>query len=191
MDHALWIASVPGQFIEQFQRVRGIFGYAQAHTNQAFGGLFKGTVAGQPFGFGAAAPPPRVANGPYWLGFDIMRGIAINATDEAFVTGLTNAAAFPTTPGAFDTTYNGSSDAFVARFNSAGTALVYSTFLGGSADDFGRDIAVNAASEAFVTGFTTPAVAAFPTTVGAYDTSHNGGYDAFITRLSDAGTALV
>ncbi len=126
-------------------------------------------------------------------GWDFGSGIAVNAANEAFVTGWTgdDTTDFPTTVGAFDTGHNGSDDAFVTRLSSTGTALVYSTFLGGSGEDAGLGIAVNAANEAFVTGGTVDAATDFPTTVGAFDTGHNGGVDVFATRLNSPGTALV
>src|SRR5204863_2078625 len=90
-------------------------------------------------------------------GNDLARGIALNAANEAFVTGETanGTPPFPTTAGAFDTIHNaGVTDAFVLRLTASGSGLVYSTFLGGQGDDVGRGIAVDAADEAFVTGNT-------------------------------------
>ena len=68
--------------------------------------------------------------------------IAVDGSGRAYVTGLTNSADFPTTPGAFDTTFNGGSDAFVTKLNASGSALAYSTFLGGTNVDEGLGIAV-------------------------------------------------
>lgn len=121
-------------------------------------------------------------------------GIAVDATGNAYVTGNTASADFPTTPGAFDTSYSGNQDVFVTKVNAAGSALVYSTFLGGGAlnfvgNDEGLGIAVNLAGNAFVTGLTRSSQ--FPTTVGAFDTSINGDLDAFVTKVNPAGSALV
>ena len=71
-----------------------------------------------------------------------------------YVTGRTfNAVTnFPTTPGAFDPTHNGDVDAFVTKLNPAGSALVYSTFLGGSGDDSGSGIAVDGSGNAHLDG---------------------------------------
>ena len=123
------------------------------------------------------------------------RDIAVDAAGNAYVTGSTQQLIFPidfpTTVGAFDTTHNGSHDAFVTKLNPAGTALVYSTFLGGSNDDHGRGIAVDSSGSAYVTGIT--GSPNFPTTVGAFDTTLNalGTFDVFVTKLNPSGSALV
>jgi hypothetical protein len=123
------------------------------------------------------------------------RDIAVDAAGNAYVTGSTQQLIFPidfpTTVGAFDTTHNGSHDAFITKLNPAGTALVYSTFLGGSNDDHGRGIAVDASGSAYVTGIT--GSPNFPTTVGAFDTTLNalGTFDAFVTKLNPSGSAIV
>ncbi|HEX2191574.1 MAG TPA: SBBP repeat-containing protein, partial [Acidimicrobiales bacterium] len=98
---------------------------------------------------------------------DLGTAVAVDANGAAFVTGITASADFPTTPGAFDTTHNGGNDAFVAKLDPAGTSLVYSTYLGGTGHDSGRDIALDASGGAHVTGDT--GSADFPTTAGAFD----------------------
>jgi len=123
-------------------------------------------------------------------GGDTGDGIAVDASGSAYVTGFTSSADFPTTTGAFDTALGESSDAFVTKLNASGSALVYSTFLGGTDRDNGEDIAVDASGNAYVTGdtFSTD----FPTTTGAFDTTFNGGIvDAFVTKLNASGSALV
>jgi len=102
------------------------------------------------------------------------QAIAVDASGRAYVTGYTWSSDFPTTDGAYDTSYNGGyyGDAFAARFSAAGDSLVYSTFLGGSASEIGRDIAVDGWGNAYVTGQTPSSD--FPSTAGAYDSNHNG-----------------
>ena len=124
--------------------------------------------------------------------------IAVDSGDNVYVTGWTEsggATAFPTTGGSFDETFKGVRDAFVSKFDPtqviAADTLVYSTFLGGTESDEGRGIAVDAALRAYVTGVTdSGAVTPFPTSVGAFDTTGNGGTDAFVTRLDNAGATL-
>ena len=114
-------------------------------------------------------------------------GIAVDSSGCAYVTGYTYSSDFPTTVGAWDTTYyNG--DVFVTKFNSAGTALLYSTYLGGSSSEYGYGIAVDSSGCAYVTGYTYSSD--FPTTVGAWDTSYYNT-DLFVTKFNSAGTALL
>ena len=121
---------------------------------------------------------------------DIGSGIAIDAAGSAYVTGPASSNDFPVTPGAFQTTYGGGpEDAFITKLNTTGTALVYSTYLGGSGDDGGNRIAIDISGIAYVTGFTDSGN--FPHTSGAFQTSPQGGYDAFVTKLNAAGTALI
>jgi len=119
--------------------------------------------------------------------------IAVDAAGAAYVTGDTGDAGtdFPTTAGAYDTTHNGGSDAFVAKLNASGSGLVYSTFLGGSGTDDGYGVAVDPSGGLQVTGTTVDAATDFPTTAGAYDTTHNGGSDAFVAKLNASGSGLV
>jgi hypothetical protein len=122
--------------------------------------------------------------------YDYGHSIAVDGTGSADVTGATFSANFPTTPGAFDRSLGSESnaDAFVIKLNPAGSGLVYATFLGGDLPDGGNGIAVDEAGHAYVTGET--ASTDFPTTPGAFDTSYDGGYDAFIVKLNPAGSAL-
>jgi Beta-propeller repeat len=108
-------------------------------------------------------------------------GLAIDGNGNAYVTGETHYFNFPTTPGAYDTTYNGYYDVFITKLNSSGSALLYSTFLGGSGDESGYGVAVDGSGNAYITGYTESSN--FPTTSGAYDTSHGGATDIFITKI--------
>jgi hypothetical protein len=126
-------------------------------------------------------------------GTDQGLGIAVDGAGAAYVTGFTDDADidFPTTPGAFDRTHQaGPDDAFVSKLTPTGAALAYSTFLGGSGTDQGSGIAVEAGM-AYVTGLTVDAATDFPTTPGAFDQTHNGGFtDAFVTKVGLTGAAL-
>ena len=114
-------------------------------------------------------------------------GIAVDASGSAYVTGETFSFDFPTTAGAFAPTINGYSDAFVTKLNATGSAFVYSTFIGGSNNDWGNGIAVDTSGSAYVMGATLSPN--FPTTVGAFDTTHNGDIDVFVTKLNPSGSA--
>jgi hypothetical protein len=122
--------------------------------------------------------------------FDVGLGIAVDAAGAAYVTGQTFSGDFPTTPGAFDPSANGETDAFVTRLDQTGSALLSSTYLGGSDFDEGVGIAVDAAGAAYVTGGT--GSGDFPTTPGAFDPSFNGGFlDAFVAKLDTTGAPPV
>jgi len=117
---------------------------------------------------------------------DLARGIAIDTSGNAYLTGLTTSLDFPTTVGAFDTTHNGGFfDGFVTKLNPSGSALVYSTFLGGRLVDIGNGIALDTFGSVYITGQTTSSN--FPTTAGAFDTTYNGGFDAFVVKLGING----
>ncbi|MEP7362385.1 MAG: SBBP repeat-containing protein [Acidobacteriota bacterium] len=137
---------------------------------------------------------------------DAALGIAIDAQGAAYVTGQTTSANnFPVTDGSAQTTYGGRAttsivrygDAFVTKLNPAGTAFVYSTFLGGSGDEIGFGIAVDGPGNAYVVGSTLSAN--YPTTSGAYKTTYSGtgrhpympAGDVFVTKLNPTGTQRV
>ena len=124
--------------------------------------------------------------------FDLGRGIAVDAAGAAFVTGSTSSTDFPT----LNSYQNdqGDYDIFVTKLSSAGSSLVYSTYLGGSsigfgsfANDKGNGIAVDAAGAAYVTGTTTSSD--FPT-LNPYQT-YQGAYDVIVAKLNSAGSGLV
>lgn len=117
------------------------------------------------------------------------QGVALDTAGSAYVTGFTTSPDFPTTPLAFQTGFAGNNDAFVTKLNTAGSGLVYSTFLGGSGFDFGIAISVDSAGNAYVVGTTSSAN--FPTTLGTVQAGLAGQYDAFVTKLDNTGTNLV
>jgi len=115
-------------------------------------------------------------------------GIAVDASGNCYVTGNTWSTDFPTQDPLFPSHSGGNLDAFVTCLNQAGDALVYSTYLGGSAEDRGAGIAVDASGNCYVTGHT--GSTDFPTQDPLFP-SHSGGHDAFVTCLNQAGDALV
>ena len=118
--------------------------------------------------------------------------LALSATN-VYVTGRTQnwTTNFPTTAGAYDQTHNGRFDVFVAKLPYNLSTLAASTFLGGSNDDYGNSLALDAAGNVYVTGSTSYSVTSnFPTTAGAYDPSHNLNDDVFVARLNADLTTL-
>jgi len=111
---------------------------------------------------------------------EFARGIAVDAAGNAVITGSTNSVNFPTLQ-ATQTSLAGGRDAFVAKLNAAGSSLIYSTYLGGSGDDFGAAVAVDPVGNTYVTGQTTSND--LPTS-SALQGTLNGPSDAFITTLS-------
>jgi hypothetical protein len=123
-------------------------------------------------------------------GYEQAFAIALDTLGNAYVTGGTGSTNFPHTAAAFQGALNGNSDAFITKLNAAGSALLYSTFLGGNADEQGTGIAVDSLGNAHVTGSTTSLN--FTTTPGSFQTSFGGGIgDAFVTRLNASGSALL
>ena len=133
-------------------------------------------------------------------GSDGGRDIAVDCAGNAYVTGYTFSTNFPVTAGAFQLTYVGAprgaefekSDAFVSKLNTSGTALVYSTYLGGDKRDEGQAIAIDAAGNAYVTGLTLSFN--FPT-ANAIQPVNNAvagvAEEAFVSKLNASGSALV
>jgi hypothetical protein len=137
---------------------------------------------------------------------DYATSIAVDSTGSAYITGYTASANFPVTTGSLQTSCGGGScvapnyDAFVTKLNSSGTALIYSTYLGGSSQDYGYGIAVDGSGDAYIVGTTFSGD--FPVTAGAYQTTCKPALniaqvvncttgDVFVTELNPAGSALV
>ena len=132
---------------------------------------------------------------------DQANALAVDGSGNAYMTGYTYSANFPTTPGAFQTTnhdaVSGGYNAFVTKLNPAGSALVYSTLLGGSgfADqgDSGSALAIDGSGNAYIAGYANSTN--FPVTAGAFQTSNfaalNPGSNGFITKLNATGTGLI
>jgi hypothetical protein len=143
---------------------------------------------------------PVLAYSTYLGGSGINNGdaafaIAVDSSGDAYVTGMTDSVNFPLTSGSYQQTNKGAANstfnAFVTKMNATGTALVYSTYLGGSATTQALALAVDGSGSAYVTGMTF--ATDFPTTSGAYQTAsvaNSAGYTAFVTKLNAAGTAL-
>jgi hypothetical protein len=125
-------------------------------------------------------------------------GIAVDASGNAYVTGYTQSTDFPITPGAFQTGVSSTPPlvSFVTKLNATGTALVYSTYIGG-VYNWTTGIAVDFSGNAYVTGVTLDGLGgySFPTTPNAYwptDTIHHcTAVDYFVTKLNTLGNQLL
>jgi hypothetical protein len=125
-------------------------------------------------------------------GTDRGLGIAVGTDGTVYLSGVTDSTNFPITAGVFQAGFAGGfmGDAFVTRVNTSGSALVYSSYLGGSGLDRGLGVAVDGLGSAYLTGDTSSLN--FPTTVGAFQTVHGGGFeDSFVTKVNGIGSALL
>jgi len=121
---------------------------------------------------------------------DLGIGIAVDSTCSAYISGQTTSPDFPVSgQGAKPAYGGGSADAFVTKLSPDGTAIVYSTFLGGSNDDEGRQIAVDSAGNAYVTGLTQSSN--FPVTASAFQNGLAIQQNAFLSELSADGSTLL
>jgi hypothetical protein len=114
--------------------------------------------------------------------------VVVDGAGNVYVTGATFSANFPTTGNALDRELSGGRDAFVAKLNAGGNQLLYSTFLGGNAWDYGNSIALDGAGHAYVGGFTH---GGFPTTPGAMQEIFGGLGDGFVVKLNAEGNQII
>ena len=117
-------------------------------------------------------------------------GIAVDGAGNAYVAGSAVSSGLPLIPDPPICTYQGGQDGFIIKFNQAGNAMLYSTYLGGTDEDVPSSIAVDGAGQAYVTGQTKSID--FKTTSGAlHEDFQGGGYDGFVSKINAEGTALV
>ena len=117
----------------------------------------------------------------------IGNGIAVDSAGNAYVVGMTNSTDFPVV-NPLQAANGGGYDAFVAKINPAGSALIYSTYLGGSKVENGHGIATDSLGNAYVTGETDSTD--FPT-ANALQPASGGGYDAFVAKINPTGSAFI
>ncbi len=123
-------------------------------------------------------------DGTYW---DISQGVAVDSTGATYIAGWTHSRNLPTSLG-YDATFNGGSDAFVAKINPAGNAVVYCTYLGGYSEESANEIALDSSGAAFVGGDTQSDD--FPMRA-SLDNIFNGISDAFVTKIGPTGDSLI
>lgn len=125
--------------------------------------------------------------------WDEGHAIAVDSSGQAVVAGVTPSwlSPFPTTSGAYQTSPGGAMDGFVTKFNAAGSALIWSTLLGGNDGENIMGLALDSSGNAYVVG-RVGTMGSFPTTAGAFQTAYGGGSaDGFVTKLNSSGSALV
>jgi hypothetical protein len=163
-----------------------ITGYTESENYPTTSGAYDTSLGGQFDGFITKLGSKGMNLGySTYLGgsdFDYCYGIDVDGSGNALVTGTTESDDFPTTSGGYDTSLDGSKDAFITELDSSGAVLNYSTFLGGTSSDNGRGVVLDGHGNACLIGYT--GSNDFPTTSGAYDTSHNGGYDSFVVKFN-------
>ena len=120
-------------------------------------------------------------------GVDEGRGIAVNSRGEVYVTGSAGFSDFPM-QNAIQGTWGGSGDAFLTKLDATGSALVYSTYLGGNAADYATALTLDSSGNAYVAGVTFSSN--FPT-VSAYQAAKGAQQDAFVAKINPAGSAWV
>jgi adhesin/invasin len=171
-----------------------VTGYTQSNNFPTTPGAYQTSLPGSQSAFVTklSADGSALAYSTYLGGSssDQANSIAVDSSGNAYVSGYTNSSDFPTVSGAYQITFaGGSHDAFVTELNAAGTALAYSTYLGGSGDDQGYGIAVDSGGAIYTTGSTTSAD--FPTTSGAFQTTPSGTINSnpevFVTKLVRPG----
>ncbi|TAE31874.1 MAG: hypothetical protein EAZ92_02200, partial [Candidatus Kapaibacterium sp.] len=120
------------------------------------------------------------------VGYDI----SVDASGNAYISGHCGiGTGLPVTGGAYQTTANGNNEGFVTKLNATGSALVYSTFLGGTGNDYPLYSKIDASGNIYVLGYTS---GGFPTTGGAYQTTYGGGmWDITLSKLNATGTTLL
>ncbi|MFN0151670.1 MAG: SBBP repeat-containing protein [bacterium] len=121
-------------------------------------------------------------------GFDVAYGVAVSSAGNPVIVGFTSSSNLPTTPNAFDATFNGYFDGFISVLNSNASALVHSTFLGGAGEDLCLGLALGPGDRLIVGGSTQSTD--FPTSIGAYDRTWNGDQDGFLALYDLDNEAL-
>lgn len=137
------------------------------------------------------SPTGTLIWGTYYGGTLHDQGIAIalDKSNNVYITGNVTSTSLIATTGAYQTALAGGQDAFIAKLNSTGSALLWATYYGGSGTDIGNSIAVDNNGDVYISGYTTSTAGIAST--GAYLTTYQGGsYDGFLAKFSSTGTRL-
>jgi uncharacterized protein (TIGR03437 family) len=201
-----------------------VVGETRSTDFPATAGAFQTTISGGSASFvaklnsaGSGLAYATYLGGPGAISYlccDAAAAVAIDSAGNAYVAGITFAPGFPVTPGAVQTKLKAelSSNAYVAKLNPSGSALVYATFLGGSGQgafnmgpavfegDAATALAIDSSGNAYVTGYAHSAD--FPVTAGAFQTTNKAattvgvdslipGYNVFVSKINPSGSVLV
>ncbi|MFC1539731.1 SBBP repeat-containing protein, partial [Candidatus Latescibacterota bacterium] len=121
---------------------------------------------------------------------DTGASIDVDIDGNAYIAGTTASSDYPVTLDAYDETFNGDNEVFATKINQIGSALIYSSYVGGSGQDNGRKILLDSSGNAYIAGNTKSSN--FPTTLGAYDETFNGPvHDGFVYKLNSSGSELI
>lgn len=116
--------------------------------------------------------------------------IAIDNSENTYITGLTTSINFPVSPGAYDKIFNGGDDVFVSKVNPYASLIVYSTFIGGSNGDGAESLVLDKNNNVYITGITWSTN--FPVTLDAFDKSNNSPYyNCFVSKIKADGSKLL
>ncbi|HPS22836.1 MAG TPA: PKD domain-containing protein, partial [Methanoregulaceae archaeon] len=118
-------------------------------------------------------------------GYDAGNAIAVDTNGNAYITGSTDSVDFPVV-NAIQSANAGKNDAFVVKLNPDGSSFVYSTYVGGTGNDYGYGITLDSQNNAFITGSTESK--SFPVNHGSQNTALAGNADAFIVKVNSPGT---
>ncbi len=121
--------------------------------------------------------------------FEESHAIAVDSAQNLFIAGYTGSMEYPSTPGVYDDVFNGNHDAIITKINNELTEILASTFIGGTDDDDCYGLVIERAENVFITGisFSTD----YPVTSNAFDATHNGERDIFVSRFTFDLSTLV
>lgn len=124
-------------------------------------------------------------------GDDTITDMAVDFNRNIYLAGNTSSADFPISVGAFDTTYNGGGDGFLAKLNPVGSSLIFATFFGGTGNDLVTGMTLDLSTQISVTLAGHTDSTNFPVSSNAYQPSNQGGVDAFVLSLSTGGDQIL
>jgi RHS repeat-associated protein len=157
------------------------------------GGAYQTSSGGGQDGFVSRLTLPSTTMTLDWSSYiggsgeDGLRGIAVDSSNRAYVAGYSKSSNYPTTVGAYQTTLSGTQDAVVSRLDSNGTALGFSSYVGGTGVDEAKGIALDASNNVYLAGLTS---GSFPTSNAAQSTYGGGSNDAFVLEMASSGASL-